>query len=207
MTDTQKTKKEYILEAAAGLFHENGYKATSMRGLAERVGLRQASSLYSHYSSKEEMLRDICFNNAHKFLDGLVAICQQGQGPIDQLRALIRLHISIATEDATSIIVFNDEWRHLSSEPLTEFLDLRKEYESKVRHIIQEGIDQGQLRRIDPSTVLYTILAALRWLHYRPRKIVETKDKNVLQEEMEILLLSGLKEEAVSTPSLASSQK
>ncbi|MEM9918658.1 MAG: TetR/AcrR family transcriptional regulator [Bacteroidota bacterium] len=187
-----KTKKQNILEAAASLFNEQGYKATSMRGLADRVGLKQASSLYSHYESKEEMLYAICFNNAHKFLEGLQGVKQEGDNPVVQLQNLIGLHIQIATEDATSIIVFNDEWRHLSPEHLDAFLSLRRDYESGVRGIIQSGIDQGVLQPINASTILYTFLAALRWLHYRPRRIVAEKDPLELQKEMEILLLQGV---------------
>ena len=165
-----------------------------MRGLADRVGLRQASSLYSHYTSKEEMLRAICFSNARKFVQGLEAVRDSGKSPIDQLRDLIALHLQIAADDATSIIVFNDEWRHLSESHLNTFLNLRKEYENGVRTIICQGIEQKQLQAVDPSTCLYTILAALRWLHYRPRKVVaERKDPRELQREMETLLLDGLK--------------
>jgi AcrR family transcriptional regulator len=45
-------KKQRILEAAACLFRDKGYSATSMRDLAGAVNLK-ASSLYNHISSKE----------------------------------------------------------------------------------------------------------------------------------------------------------
>ena len=69
-TTTKKTKKEIIQEAAAHLFRDKGYSATSMRDLAEAVNLK-ASSLYNHISSKEEILRNICFDNAHRFISGM----------------------------------------------------------------------------------------------------------------------------------------
>jgi AcrR family transcriptional regulator len=50
-TKPKKRKKEAIYEAAAQLFREKGYKAASMRDLAERVDLK-VSSLYSHIGSK-----------------------------------------------------------------------------------------------------------------------------------------------------------
>jgi len=60
------SRKEVIVKAAAGLFHEKGYKAASMRDLAERVGV-EAASLYNHIRSKTELLHDICFNVANVF--------------------------------------------------------------------------------------------------------------------------------------------
>ena len=53
-----KTKKQLILEAAARLFRDKGYAATSMRDLARAVDLK-ASSLYNHIGSKEEILQNI----------------------------------------------------------------------------------------------------------------------------------------------------
>lgn len=55
-----------VLTAALEMFSDQGYAATSMRDLAEQLNL-QASSLYSHYRSKDELLHDALA----PFLDGL----------------------------------------------------------------------------------------------------------------------------------------
>ena len=59
---TGSTRKANIYEAAVQLFRDKGYPAATMRDLADRVGLKQASSLYNHVSSKEEILQNICFD-------------------------------------------------------------------------------------------------------------------------------------------------
>lgn len=46
---------EQILDAAAHLFVERGYSATSTRAIADEVGIRQAS-LYYHFPRKEQIL-------------------------------------------------------------------------------------------------------------------------------------------------------
>lgn len=50
--------KERIIDAAIDLFSEKGFFETSVRELAERSNL-QVSSLYSHYSGKEEILKSV----------------------------------------------------------------------------------------------------------------------------------------------------
>ena len=52
-----KTRDE-ILKVALDLFSVNGYEATSISQIADAVGIRKAS-LYSHFSSKQEMLDNV----------------------------------------------------------------------------------------------------------------------------------------------------
>ncbi|MEV6767618.1 TetR/AcrR family transcriptional regulator [Nocardia sp. NPDC051030] len=50
-----QTPRAEILDAAAELFTANGYGSTSTRGIADAVGIRQAS-LYHHFAAKDDIL-------------------------------------------------------------------------------------------------------------------------------------------------------
>lgn len=188
---SENTKKQMILEAAARLFRDKGYSATSMRDLARAVDLK-ASSLYNHIDSKEDLLRDICFHNARQFHQRLQEIESMPEGEEAQLRALIHLHIQTATEDLTSITAFNDEWRHLTEPHLSEFIGMRKDYERRFRAIIEKGIAGGVFKPIDSTIALYTILSAVRWVYdwYKPGRSVNLQQ---LEKEIAGILLDGLK--------------
>ena len=69
------TKTE-IHRAAVELFSSQGYEKTSLREIAEQVGITKAS-LYYHYSSKQELLRAI----VGTFLDDISRVLDQ----VDQL--------------------------------------------------------------------------------------------------------------------------
>lgn len=190
----KKRKKEIIYEAAAQLFKEKGYKAASMRDLAERVDLK-VSSLYSHIGSKEELLQKICFDNAQLFVEGMNWIESQETDVIDKIKALIALHVDIAVENPTSVTVFNDEWKHLANKGknsnLSAFLQLRKDYETRFQAIIIQGIKDGALKNINSKIALYTILTSVRWLHYwyKPTRSIQPE---LLKEQIAGLLLKGL---------------
>jgi len=179
----EKTKRQAIREAAARLFRDKGYSATSMRDLARAVQLK-APSLYNHIKSKEEILQYICFDNARRFLEGMREVETMDSSAADKVRELLRLHIRIATEDVTSVTAFNDEWRHLSEPHLTEFKALRRDYENRFRAIIEAGIRAGEFKELDPTIMLYTLFSSIRWLYdwYR-----EDKTDRLPQLEREII--------------------
>lgn len=183
-------KKEAIYAAAARLFHERGYSATSMRELATAVGL-EASSLYSHISSKTELLDHICFQAATRFTKGMQVISDTQVQPIEQIRALLDLHMTIALEDPTSQTVFNDEWRHLPEERLIAFRTLRKQYEQGFLTLIERAQKAGEIRPMEPKLILLTLLSALRWLYIG--KGLNTRMKPMeIKAQMATFLMDGL---------------
>jgi len=182
-------RKAQICEQAAILFKEQGYKATTMRDLAEKVGL-QVSSLYSHFSSKEAMLQQICMDNAQQFMDGMQQIEKHPTSCLEQIKSLIALHINMAIQSPTSVIVFSEEWKHLSEPTLSRFLALRKSYEKRFKQILNKGIENGQVQAYDTKLIFFTILNATRWLNYTKKKYSKQTIKQ-LHEEIAAILLYG----------------
>lgn len=57
-TVSDASPRAQILDAAAALFAEKGFAATTTRAIAARVGIRQAS-LYYHFAGKDELLIEL----------------------------------------------------------------------------------------------------------------------------------------------------
>ncbi len=178
------------MEAAARLFRDKGFKATSVRDIAKAVDLK-ASSLYNHINSKDQILAEICFTNARRFLQGMEEVKRASEKPEARLVGLIRLHIEVAVSDLTSVTAFNDEWRYLPEPKLSAFLDMRRSYEQQFLEIIEKGIQKGVIRPIEPVVALYTIISSLRWLYdwYLPGKRIRVED---LEASICTLLFEGL---------------
>ena len=183
-------RKQEILNSAATLFREKGYLATSVRDIAESVGI-EPSSLYSHISSKEQLLVEICFNCADQFLTGMQLIKSSGDSPYSQIQHIIELHLRIAEENPTSITVFSDDWIHLPTEKRDEFARLQKDYEEGMRTIVKRGIEGGIFLDISPAVIVKSIISAIRWTHYQ-RKNLSNESRHKQKEEITRLLLHGL---------------
>jgi len=180
-------KRDIIFIAAAKLFRDRGYQATSMRDLAEAVDLK-ASSLYNHIGSKEEILKEICMANAEKFSLGMEQINSQDITPLQKIELLIKLHIDVAKSDYTSVTSFNDEWRHLGEPALSDFKEKRRQYEKQFLEILNQGISSGTLRNIDPQIYLYTILSSMQWVYHSSSEM----NTDVIYLGIRTLLIDGL---------------
>lgn len=159
-----RPRKAQIDRTATRLFRARGFAATSMRELASELGL-EAGSLYSHIKSKEEILHRVCFGLAQEFFTGFdAATAETGQPVAQQLRQAIEAHVRVLTRDGAASSVFLHEWRHLSEPARSEFVALRDRYELGFRHLIQLGIDAGELASPDAAFAALTLLASLNWL-------------------------------------------
>ncbi len=163
------TRKDQIKEVAQNMFRERGYAATSMRDLAAAIGIEPAS-LYSHISSKESLLKEICFSIAKEFFEAIAPIQANDSDPLTKLESAIIAHVKVITNNVDAAAVFLHDWRHLSGPDLTKFKRMRHEYESFFREIIADGVKQGVFRDAGDKFMVLTLFSALNWIYdwYNP---------------------------------------
>lgn len=188
----EESRKDVILKEAARLFRTKGYRATTMRDLADAVGI-EAASLYNHISSKQEILKTLCSEVAHKHQCAMQTIRAQNRSPIVAIEELLEAHIRINTEMPETAAVAHDEWKHLDEKSKKKFVGIRDEYENELRNWIVAGMKLGEIPKNNPEIVLYTILSALQWLHhwYREERQVSARE---VQSSIISLLMKGLKQ-------------
>ena len=184
------TKKEAIHKKAAELFREKGFARSSMRMLAETMGI-EAASLYNHIGSKSEILESICFKIAHQFTLHLNEVVSKSDSAISKLENLIRFHIHMMMVSYDELYVANHEWNQLEEPFLGEFSNQRKVYERGWVEIIQQGIKNKEIKETHPHVAVITLLSAVRGLEFWKRN-----QKNISIKELELnmtdLLLNGL---------------
>jgi len=164
MAVSEISRKEQIIEIATDLFKSKGFSGTSMRDLANTVGL-EVSSLYSHVKSKDEILQTICFGMANKFLHSIDATMAMENCSNEEILSLtIRGHTSIITEDINATSVFWHEWKYMQEPWLSDFSKMQIEYESKFRSILENGIAAGEFCIDDISFTTMAILSSLNGL-------------------------------------------
>ncbi|WP_438945450.1 TetR/AcrR family transcriptional regulator [Sediminibacterium sp.] len=185
------SRKEVIVSKAASLFREKGFKAASMRDLAEAVGV-EAASLYNHIKSKTELLHELCFGVANRFMHHMDEVESKKTNSIAKVEELVRFHINEMINHYEEVYVSDREWKHLSDPYLSNFQNQRRMYRKRFAAIIEAGIRNKEIKAIDAPTAVLIILHAIGGIeswHRSTQKI----DAAALTSNMITILVGGLK--------------
>ena len=185
------SRKDVIVSKAATLFREKGYKAASMRDLAESVGV-EAASLYNHIKSKSELLHELVFSVANKFVMKLDEIESESISSLQKMEKILRFHISEMIHHYEEVYVSDREWKHLSDPYLSNYQNQRRVYRKRLAAIIEEGIRNKEIKAIDAPTVVLIFLHAVSGIEswHRSTKKISADE---LEQNMVAILIDGLK--------------
>ena len=79
------TRRDEILAAAKELFLEEGYAATTIRKIADRVGV-SAPALYLYFADKEAIMLALCDQTFGFLIDKMAEIDAQGLKPLERFK-------------------------------------------------------------------------------------------------------------------------
>ncbi len=163
MADIIAPRKDQIHRSACHLFRERGFHGTSVRDIAEAVGI-QGGSLYAHMASKEDLLWDIVDAAGDRFFAALRPIVESGLDPMERLRQAIIVHVGVITDDLDAAAVYTMEWRHLTPERREAAAARRDEYEVLFRSLVDDAIRARFIHPVDSAGATLFILSALNWV-------------------------------------------
>ena len=136
---------ERVIRGAAELFARQGYESTSTRNLASLLGIEKAT-LYYHLEGKEDLLYAICKASIEQLTGDVNAAVEGIQDPLEQLQVWIQAHMVNLLRHQTQHATALAEARALSGERLAEIVEMRKNYQKRVRSLIEAGQKAGRLR-------------------------------------------------------------
>ena len=161
MKQIQETEKK-IIQAALELFVRNGYHGTSINDIVQKVGVTKGA-LYSHFTSKGELLLRIIDEFKIKFIDKMIRSTNEYQGnALEKLHHTISFNARFAVENQDLCIFLTFLTTELNAavdfEPPLK--NVYREYQKFISKLIQQGIRQGFFRKdLDPDLVALSFMA------------------------------------------------
>ncbi|MGD9032033.1 MAG: TetR/AcrR family transcriptional regulator [Desulfobacteraceae bacterium] len=165
--DVTATKAEEIIDVASQLFSEKGYKATSLKDIADLVGLHK-TSLFHYFRNKEEILMGVMdkpMKMRMNFLDEIMNSSHLS-GP-EKFKQAFKSQVFMTCEFRDHINVWLTEIRSLSPHNQGIYNRKRKEYELRFERIVREVQEDGQthlFKDIDPKIATLAVLGMSNWL-------------------------------------------
>jgi len=184
-------KQRKILRTATGLIARVGYEKASMRAMAQAAGVSLAG-LYHYFDSKETMLFLIQFRTFTSLLSTLRENLHGVDAPEDQLRMLVRSHVSYFANNMDSLKVCSHELESLSGESHEEIRRIRHDYYTLTRSVVDKVIDeQGNGTTLDRYVATMSLFGMLNWLYrwYDPRR---DRSPSLVANQLAAQFLHGL---------------
>jgi TetR/AcrR family transcriptional regulator, cholesterol catabolism regulator len=151
-----------LIDVSTELFSRQGYEATTIRQIADKMGIKSAS-LYSHVGSKGEILREVVLDIAHEFDESALDAVRAATDPEQRLYTLCRTHMRVMDSRADAVRVYYEQWRKLNDDYQREIIRLRDGYEKLFHTTLTDGVAEKIYRPIDVAHTVRVLLGALNW--------------------------------------------
>ncbi len=162
-----------LVRAAAQLFREKGFEATTIRDIAGAVGMQSGSPFY-HFANKHELLMAVMEEGLRLGLERSRAVVEaRDLTAVERFRQLVRAHYGILHETGSDFIpVMLYDWRSLPAPYRRRIVELKDRYDALWQATLDALHAEGRLgadARIARLMILGAINFSATWYRARPR--------------------------------------
>lgn len=161
--------RQRILDVATGLFVRDGYRETSLKAIAEAVGITPPA-LYWHFPSKQELFLASMEQLLTAFVDSVIARVD-ADDPATRLRQFTIAHVEWQLEEreaagayATSVGM-RDLVRTLPAKHRRTLIAKQRGYLNFLRAILEAGVAAGEFHIPDVRVTGFAIITMCEYVH------------------------------------------
>ncbi|WP_291982815.1 TetR/AcrR family transcriptional regulator [Candidatus Accumulibacter sp. ACC005] len=157
----EPNRRAELLRAAARLFVEKGFDATTTRDIADAVGMRSGSPFY-HFRSKQELLKTAMVEGLDAGYTRLLAAIDGVSEPEQRLRILVRTHLGTLLEGECPAPMLLGETRALDAAAHAEIAAAFDRYQAPWQATLDELAQAGKIPSA-ASPVRLLLFGMLNW--------------------------------------------
>jgi AcrR family transcriptional regulator len=157
-----RLKRNRMLRAAARCFNLKGYSGTSLKDVADLLGLTDAA-LYYYVRNKQELVYLCYLRAADVGREAMQRAIGEGENGLDTVRRYLRYHIEYMVGDQGPIAIMS-EIPSLKPEHREEVLELSRKHSAEFEALLERGIADGSIARCDVRMTGNAIMGSLNWI-------------------------------------------
>ena len=164
-----RLKRERIIATAVQHFYRNGFNKTTLEAVAEAMNVTKPF-IYSHFTSKSELLAEICSRGIRSSLEALQKALSLHGTATGKLETMAREFMLAVLHNQAHIAIYNREEKHLALDDREAINTLRREFDHEVTSLLAEGVEAGEFQVADVQLAALAIGGIVSWscVWYRP---------------------------------------
>lgn len=154
------------MEVATQMFLRRGYPGTSMKALANELGV-SAPALYWYFPSKEDLYVEVIETSMRDFADSVHAAATAPE-PSVRLQQLVRAHVIWQLDQSDAARTFDLSRAHADEFPVERLAEVRQlqiDYRNQIRQLLQDGCAQGLFVIEDVNVTAFTIITLCEYVY------------------------------------------
>jgi AcrR family transcriptional regulator len=161
--------KEKLIKAAIELFSARGFRGTSIRDIAQAMGM-SISNIYHYFGNKEGLLLAILEHSTKHLVERLHEVAGQDSDPLDRFKELVVTHMRLSEFYKKEARIFFLDEEHLSEEGSLVNRQIQKDIFLIYRNQLRALQDAGYLGERNITVLAFNILGVINWQlrWYRP---------------------------------------
>ena len=203
-TEAARDSRDEILRAAAEVFMEFGFAATTIDAIAERLGATKGR-IYHHYKSKADLFFAVQLAAMERLRREIEPIARGAGDAESRLAAMAYRHTLIMLQDLPiqKVAVQGLERQLLGAAqgrqnvPLRTIIRLRDEYEQLFAEVIEQGMRAGRFVDMPSRLATKPFFGALNWLTlwYSRRRLQRPEDLEEMARLLTDFAMRGIRKE------------
>ena len=162
-TETRfELQRDRMLKAAASCFNAKGFSGTSLKDVADHLGLTDAA-LYYYVRNKEELVYQCYLRAAELGKEAMDRARCDGQCGFEQVLLYIHYHVEIFVGDRGPVAIMS-EIPSLKPAHRNEILKISRRHSAAFEEILSAGIEDGSIVDCDVRMTGNAIMGAINWI-------------------------------------------
>jgi len=158
-----------ILQAAADIFSQRGYQATTLDAIAAAAGISRAA-FYYYFPSKDELLRRMYSQVIASSQAAIERIAAENLSAAEKLRRIVRHQVNYLAAHIPLVRVFFSEGFNLPTDTRRFVTEANRAFDRVIEQVLEEGVRTGELVPLHPKRVTFALIGMCNWMYlwYRP---------------------------------------
>lgn len=183
--EEQQRRRNEIFDASVHLILKKGFKATSMREIAEAAGVGK-STLYDYFNSKDEILISYFEDAIQVLTDRAQEIVDQDLDVSEKLRKILEMHLTYLIDNKNLYLKLTAEIQSLSLGSQKQIQTKRYAYQDMLGALIEEGSKSGVFRTVNSLFASRSIFMMLTLAVFTSRPETLGSPEEMMEEAMSI---------------------